>query len=38
VGGGKKAAVVKQDDRHLTGVGFDVREAAAKYGKERKKK
>jgi hypothetical protein len=29
--GGKGA--VNQNERHLTGVGFEVKEAAAKYGR-----
>jgi hypothetical protein len=27
-----------KDGRHLTGVGFEAKEAAARYGKERGKK
>jgi len=39
VGVGVKGAVgTNHDERHLTGVGFGAKEAAAKYGKEAKKK
>jgi hypothetical protein len=34
--GGKEA--VNQNERHLTGVGFEVKEAPARYGRELKKK
>jgi hypothetical protein len=36
--GGKRAVKMNQDERHLTWVGFQIREAAARYGKEGKKK
>jgi len=31
--GGGEAARMDEDERHLTGVGFEAKEAAAPYGK-----
>jgi hypothetical protein len=36
--GGKEAVKMNQNERHLTGVGFEVKEAVACYGKETKRK
>jgi hypothetical protein len=36
--GGKRAVKMNEDERHLTRVGFQIREAAAKHGKEGKRK
>jgi hypothetical protein len=32
--GGKGAVKMNQDERHLTGVGFEVKATRAKYGKK----
>jgi hypothetical protein len=36
--GGKEAVKMNQNERHLTGVGFEAKEAAARYGELVKKK